>query len=112
MLPGAALQNGSFMIIKCRYLSHTGNIYLMASFAGAYWNLTAEMLLEKLSSGREGLSQDEAGKRLREAGLNTLKNQLNANNFILFLRQFKSPITLILIFSSTLSFFLGERTDA
>ncbi|HTI10524.1 MAG TPA: magnesium-translocating P-type ATPase [Puia sp.] len=84
----------------------------MVSFAGAYWNLTAERLLEKLSSGREGLTQEEAVKRLKEAGPNTLKGSLNTHGLFLFLRQFKSPITLILIFSATLSFFLGERTDA
>jgi len=77
-----------------------------------YWNSTATALLKELSSGMEGLSQEEAEKRLREAGPNTLKSKLNTNDLLLFLRQFKSPVTLILIFAAILSFFLGEKTDA
>lgn len=78
----------------------------------AYWNLTEQELLEQLSSSGEGLQQEEVDKRLKDAGPNTLKSTLNTNGLFLFFRQFKSPITLILILAAILSFFLGEKTDA
>ena len=79
---------------------------------GFYWNCPAEALLDQVGSGNKGLSAAEAEKRLRREGLNTLKSHANTRRLFIFLRQFKSPITLILIAAALLSFFLGERTDA
>ncbi|MDR3716449.1 MAG: magnesium-translocating P-type ATPase [Puia sp.] len=77
-----------------------------------YWSCPTDRLLEQLSSNANGLTQDEAEKRLREAGPNTLKTRTGASGFVLLLQQFKSPITLILIAAAILSFFLGEKTDS
>jgi len=77
-----------------------------------YWSCPEHQLLETLSSSHEGLSREEAGKRLRDGGENTLKTAARTGSLLLFLRQFKSPVILILIAASTLSLFLGQRTDA
>jgi P-type Mg2+ transporter len=77
-----------------------------------YWNEPADSLLSELSTSPAGLSPEEAQLRLGESGPNSLAAKTEQGKLILFLRQFKSPITLLLIVSALLSFFLGERTDA
>ena len=84
----------------------------MIPFDGCYWNLPAANLLESLSSGADGLSRQEAERRLSEGRGNTLKTGRYSGALVLFLKQFKSPITLLLIAAALLSFFLGERPDA
>lgn len=77
-----------------------------------YWSCPVETLLDDLSSGLQGLSQEAAEERQRDTGPNTLRSTGHTNSFVLFLRQFKSAITLILMAAAVLSFFLGEKTDA
>lgn len=77
-----------------------------------YWASTTEQLLTELTSGPGGLSQQEARERLGRYGPNRLKREAGTGWLLLLLRQFKSPITLLLIASALLAWFLGERTDA
>jgi len=77
-----------------------------------YWNCSTDALLKTLASEPTGLNQDEADKRRAEAAANSLSAKPDSGPLHLFLLQFKSPITLLLIASALLSFFLGERTDA
>jgi len=77
-----------------------------------YWASTTEQLLAELTSGPGGLSQSEAEERLGRYGANRLKQEAGTGRILLLLRQFKSPITLLLIASALLAWFLGERTDA
>ena len=77
-----------------------------------FWNLKEDDAFKKLSTGENGLSGAEAGTRLNQYGLNTLKARSRSSSFILFLLQFKSPLTLLLIAAALLSAGLGDFTDA
>jgi len=69
-------------------------------------------MLQKLGAKKEGLTSDEAQKRLSLYGSNLLKPKKHSDWFTLLLSQFKSPIILILFFATVLSFFLHDRVDA
>jgi Mg2+-importing ATPase len=77
-----------------------------------YWTVPTDQLLAGLASGPGGLSGSEAQERLGRYGPNQLKREAGTGRLVLLLRQFKSPITLLLIASALLAWFLGERTDA
>ena len=77
-----------------------------------FWNLNKEEALKNLSCSENGLSNDEAGARLKQYGYNTFKDQSRSSSIILFLLQFKSPITLLLIAAALLSMGLGDFSDA
>ena len=78
----------------------------------AYWNLAPEQLLPVLQASPEGLQPADAGQRLKQYGPNTIKAQQQVTALGLLLRQFKSPLVLILIFAAIVSGFLGEWVDA
>jgi Mg2+-importing ATPase len=77
-----------------------------------FWNLTGEEACRILSCSEKGLSASEADLRLQQYGLNALQVKSRSSTFILFLGQFKSPITLLLIAAALLSMALGDFTDA
>ncbi|MGE5401913.1 MAG: magnesium-translocating P-type ATPase [Ignavibacteriales bacterium] len=77
-----------------------------------FWSLSAEDLLKMLGSAKEGLSGAEARKRIALFGANELKPAKRSNALSLLLSQFKSPIILILLFATILSFFLHDPVDA
>jgi P-type Mg2+ transporter len=77
-----------------------------------FWSLSSGDACEKLSCSEQGLSNSEAAVRLQKYGRNTLKSNSHASLFMLFLGQFKSPITLLLIAAVLLSMGLGDFTDA
>src|SRR5450432_1014097 len=77
-----------------------------------YWNLTSENAFKMLSCSDKGLSASEAETRIQRYGLNTFKANSASSAFILFLSQFKSPVTILLIAAALLSMALGDFTDA
>ena len=77
-----------------------------------YWYLPVTELLERLRSSSAGLTSAEASERLRRYGPNRLKPDQRAKTFRLLLRQFESPLILILLVAAILSFFLSEPIDA
>jgi len=77
-----------------------------------YWSCPEQQLLQALSCREEGLTSEEAAIRQKDNSQHPLNAHPHANGLVLFLRQFKSPITLILVAAAILSFFLGERSDA
>jgi len=82
------------------------------SFPEQYWSQPPEALLQTLGTSTRGLTQQEAQRRLEQFGLNWLKAQKRASNIGLFLNQFKSPITLILLFATGISAVLRDWIDA
>jgi Mg2+-importing ATPase len=78
----------------------------------SYWSRPAAEISRALASGSEGLTQDEATRRLGQYGPNTLEVRRRGSGLGLFLGQFKSPIVLILIFASIMSAFLRDWTDS
>ncbi len=77
-----------------------------------FWNLPAPQVLEQLGSAPQGLSTAQAQILLARYGPNTLRPTRRLSGLRLLLKQFQSPITLILIGAATLSLFLGDSTNA
>ena len=78
----------------------------------AFWNREASALQAELHSEDHGLSSVEAARRLRTEGLNTLREEQNTGAWRLALRQFKSPLVLILVFGGVVSASLRDWLDA
>jgi len=80
----------------------------------APWHaLEAENVLWELQSDpAQGLSGQEAERRLREHGANELAQQQRASPLRLFLGQFKNILIIILVVATLLSAALGEVADA
>jgi Mg2+-importing ATPase len=77
-----------------------------------YWSLTAAQLLAALHTSNNGLQQTDAETRIKQYGPNALKAQRQATAFGLLVRQFRSPLVLILIFATIVSAFLSQWIDA
>ena len=65
-----------------------------------------------LDTSSDGLTSDQARERLARFGSNQLRARKHATGLVLLLRQFTSPIILILIGAAVLSIFLRDVTDA
>ncbi|MGB8216929.1 MAG: magnesium-translocating P-type ATPase [Candidatus Methanoperedens sp.] len=77
----------------------------------AFWSFPAAELLARLQTTPEGITGDEARQRLARYGSNLLTPRKRSDSVALLLSQFKSPITIILLFAAGLSFFLHEHVD-
>ena len=78
----------------------------------AFWSQKPEDLYQSLGSSANGLSNAEAQKRLKIYGPNSLASNEKTQLFTLLLKQFASPIIIILMGADILSFYLGDPTDA
>ncbi|WP_088283093.1 magnesium-translocating P-type ATPase [Ideonella sp. A 288] len=78
----------------------------------AFWSREAKALLADLGSGPQGLSSTEAARRLRLDGPNLIDEEPAAGVLRLALRQFQSPLVLILVFGGAVSAALREWVDA
>lgn len=78
----------------------------------SFWSVSGDVLLQQLGCSAAGLSSEEAAARLARGGASRLTMGGRSSTWGLLLRQFKSPIILILVFASILAFWLGQRTDA
>ncbi len=70
-----------------------------------------EEVIEHLKSSPQGLSTDEAKKRLEEYGPNELKEKKKKTLFMMFLDQFKDFMILVLIAAAVVSGVVGEPKD-
>jgi Mg2+-importing ATPase len=77
-----------------------------------FWSLARTDALQLLSGTEQGLSGASAADRLNTYGPNTLKATSRSSLLLLFLSQFKSPVTLLLIGAAGLSLGLGDTTDS
>jgi len=77
-----------------------------------FWSLSPADLYKNLNITEGGLTTPEARSRLLNFGANRLKPPARSSVFTLFIAQFKSPIILILLFATGLSFFLRDPADA
>jgi Mg2+-importing ATPase len=75
------------------------------------WSDPLPEVLAGLGTTPLGLSQAEAEARLRQAGPNRLNHGPQTDSLSLLVRQFLSPIILILLAASLLSFVLGSVVD-
>ncbi|HZW35321.1 MAG TPA: magnesium-translocating P-type ATPase, partial [Candidatus Deferrimicrobiaceae bacterium] len=84
----------------------------MSQHPPGFWSVSVAELLLQLRSTPEGLSSEEAAQRLARFGANLLRPRKKSDAFSLLLSQFKSPIILILLFATGMSFFLHDPVDA
>ncbi len=76
-----------------------------------YSSIKVDEVLDEFSSGKDGLSEPEVKKRLKEYGQNVFSHKKKYNVFIQFLSTFKSPFILILIAAAIISFFTEQLTQ-
>ena len=77
-----------------------------------FWTQSPDTVLTRLQATLGGLTGIESQKRLQIFGNNTLKPRKRNDFLALLLAQFKSPIIIILLFATGLSFILHDVTDA
>ena len=77
----------------------------------SFWQYPVQEVLNNLQSTTDGLSSLEAAKRLAAAGNKKKEIPQVIKDILLFLSQFKSPLTLLLVAAVILSAFLGEKAD-
>ncbi|AEV98222.1 magnesium-translocating P-type ATPase [Niastella koreensis] len=78
----------------------------------AYWSFPIAQALKEVAANPGGLSDSDAATRLKKYGANTFKATPRTSSIVLFLRQFKSPITILLIVAAFLSMGLNDVTNA
>ena len=77
------------------------------------YQIDIKSLYENLKTNPEsGLTQKEASVRLQKYGLNKIKDEKKVSPFIIFLRQFLSPLMYILLIAAIASFIIGEVKDS
>ena len=77
-----------------------------------YYNEDVETVLKKLDSSESGLLLKEVDNRLKKDEKNILPHKNRPSWFELYLKEFQSPIELILVFTVIVSFAVGEIVDA
>lgn len=77
-----------------------------------YWSMSQSYLMQELESSPSGLSGSVASARLREFGENTIKARARTAPALMFLRQFKNPIVLIMIIATLISASTGDWADS
>ncbi len=68
-------------------------------------------VFDDLDSGAEGISRDEAEKRLERYGLNEIEEDKGSHPAIIFLKQFKSGLVYVLIAAGVISAAFGKIID-
>ena len=84
----------------------------MAELKQSFWSIPIEGILKSLEASKDGLTTNEAKRKLSTYGPNSIKPQKSGSTLRLLLSQFKSPINIILFFAIALSFFLNDTVDA
>jgi len=84
----------------------------MEQYSRSFWSIPTEELLKSLNATSDGLTSTEVRKRLISYGSNRLNPQKRWVTLTLVVSQFKSPIILILLVATVLSFFLHDTADA
>ena len=74
--------------------------------------LSLEKLFEQLESSEQGLTSEEAKKRLGKYGPNDTTGLQRSSAIVQFLRLFLNPLVAILLFAALVSAILGDRINA
>ncbi len=74
--------------------------------------LSAQQCIEQYDSSIHGLEQEEVEKRIQQYGLNRFPEPDPPGIFIIFLRQFVSPLIYVLLAAAVLSIAIEEWSDA
>lgn len=77
-----------------------------------FWALPLDAVFERVDASREGISTEEAHRRLDANGYNRLGDQERFPTLRLLFRQFKSPLIVLLLFAAGLAYVLEDRSNA
>src|SRR3546814_7478283 len=77
-----------------------------------YWSDEPSMLTVSLGSSLTGLSPGQAATQLARLGPNSVEDTTHLGTLRLLLRQFESPLVLILVFAAGISMVLHQWLDA
>ncbi|NIQ05565.1 MAG: HAD-IC family P-type ATPase [Candidatus Korarchaeota archaeon] len=75
-------------------------------------SVPAKEVLQHFDSSEEGLSQQEAKKRLKKYGMNKIEREKGISPVQIFLSEFNDPLVLLLIGSLAISALIQHFTDA
>jgi len=75
------------------------------------WTIPVDEAYDELSTSPDGLTEEEAEKRLKEHGSNELEEEEGVSPLKLFLEQFADFLIIILLIAATLSLVLGHQVD-
>ena len=75
-------------------------------------SLSIEEVLRKLRTSEEGLSEEEAQRRLEEFGPNELRKEKGKSPWSIFFDQFKDFLIILLLGATFVSLLIGEVLDA
>ena len=76
------------------------------------YKISSEEVLKQVESNINGLSNEEVKFRLEKNGKNILPKKERDSILKIFIKEFMSPIELILVLTVIISFFIGETMDA
>lgn len=78
----------------------------------SFWALSVNDALKIIDSSPKGLKTENIPSRRTQYGSNSIIAAKQKTNILLFLGQFKSPVTIILLLASVLSYLLQDKTNA
>ncbi len=78
----------------------------------SFWALSIPESLDALETSQEGLSEEEAAKRLKLFGKNTIPEKTRATKFKIFLEQFKNPLIFLLLIAGAITIVVKDYNDA
>ena len=71
------------------------------------YSRSVEEVLEALGSSLSGLSEEEARHRLEKYGYNELRAEKRVSAFFIWVKQFKSPLIIILLAATVISYVIA-----
>ena len=77
-----------------------------------FYNKKEQDIFEELNTSSQGLTKEEAEKRMVEYGKNILPQKPKDSILKIFFNEFKDPIVILLLFAIIASFAVGEVIDA
>lgn len=76
-----------------------------------FWSYDVDEVFKTIETSKNGLSTEQANERIEKLGQNLFEEKKSASKLMVFINQFKNPITMILIFAAILSIFLKDYSD-
>jgi len=76
-----------------------------------YYQMTAGEVLEALNSGKKGLPREIAEKHRKQYGLNEITADVSVPKWMVFLKQFRDLLVIVLIVAGIISFVIGSVRD-